>query len=94
MLPGDHLLYSDEASGILKLSLESRWAAVPWHLAAERCASELDAWLQQRGERRLDHILVGTFFEHHGDLDPVVDVLARRRPQLSRGRRRASRRAP
>lgn len=32
----------------------------------------------------MDRLLVTTVLEHHGDLDPIVDVLVRRRPRLSR----------
>src|SRR6185503_4772883 len=81
---GDHLLYSDELAGILHLCLESRSSAVSWHAASLRCAEELDGWLERRGEREVDRLLVTTVLEHLGDLDPIVDVLVRRRPRLSR----------
>ncbi len=83
----DHLLYVDDRPfGELHLSLERRrpGAATAHGVAPDACAAELSAWLDARPGRPWGDILVTTSRVNSGDLEPVVEVLSTRRPQVQR----------
>ena len=78
-----HLVLVDNA-GTLHLSLEARRAAHPGDLTDEAaCAAELDRWLAQGSDVARQELAVYSLRTHHGNLDPIVDVLAARRPASS-----------
>jgi len=84
----DHVVYAD-ARGLyatLHLSLEcSRAAVATSHdVNGDHCAAALDEWLGANPGRVLLELLVTTSRVHHGRFDPVVDVLARHRPEIHR----------
>lgn len=83
----DHLVYVDDGPyGELHLSLECRRAgtATAHGVAPDACAAELSTWLEARAGRPWGEVLVTTSRVHSGDLEPVVEVLVTRRPQVQR----------
>lgn len=82
----NHVLYVDERDryATLHLTLEcSRAGVATSHdVDEDHCAAALDGWLQANPERILLELLVTTSRVHHGSVGPVVDVLARHRPEI------------
>jgi hypothetical protein len=78
-----HLLFIDNA-GTLHLSLEARRVDAPGDPTDEKtCAAELDRWLAESPDVARQELAIYSLRVHHGDLDPIVDVLAARRPASS-----------
>ena len=80
-------MYVDDGPyGELHLSLECRrpGTATAHGAAPGACAAELSAWLEARGGLLWGDLLVKTSRVHAGDLEPVLEVLVTRRPQVQR----------
>lgn len=80
----DHLLLVDDRAGALHLTLERRRPPSAGDVDPDGCAAALDAWLAARGDRPVAALTVCTTQLHHGDLGPIVEVLAVRRPTIAR----------
>jgi hypothetical protein len=80
----DHLLLVDDRQGTLHLTLERRRPPSAGDVDPDGCAAALDAWLAARDGRPVQELTVCTTQMHHGDLGPIVEVLATRRPAIAR----------
>jgi hypothetical protein len=72
----NHVLHVDDAT--LHLTLECGHD----NAYGDHCAAALDGWLRAHPDRVLLEFLVTTSRVHHGWFSPVVDVLARHRPDI------------
>jgi hypothetical protein len=84
----DHVLHVDDPGphAGLHLTLECSSASAPTghDIDEDHCAATLDGWLHANSGRILRKLLVTTSRVHHGSFRPVVDVLARHRPEILR----------
>ncbi|GCD96973.1 hypothetical protein [Embleya hyalina] len=84
----DHLRRVDDRGSYaeLHLTLECDRAGVVTSrdVDEDHCAAALDRWLRAHPGRTLTELVVTTSRVHNGSFAPVVDVLARHRPEIVR----------